>query len=154
MDEMNRRNMLRLALAVSAGAIAHFSSERAEAQEVNVITEMIERRPWRERDVFDRLRILARDLIDLRIFYNGPNGHEADPRRFANGVFSFWRDTLGGTLDEGFARVPDVEERSDTFAKYLSQEMKSLLSSNGDRFVRWLDELGIKAGSQLQVDLL
>jgi hypothetical protein len=153
MDEMNRRNTLRLALALSAGAIAGLASERTGAQQVDVTTEMIERRPWREEQVFRQLRILAVDLIDLRIVYNGPNGHEANPP-FANGAGPFWRETLGGTLEEGRVRVREVEDRLDTFANQLSEEMKSLLRRNGDRFISWLGELGIRAESRLQVDFL
>jgi hypothetical protein len=152
---MHRRDVLRLALALPAGAMVGLAVKRAHAQFGDVTNEMFFKRPWQDQNVFSELRILSRALIRLRVIYSGPLGYEAEPR-FRDNVFDVWSSAMGPNSAEGWKRtIGEVQPKLDAgLADSLKSDMDSLLERNGDKLVGWLGEVGVRPNSQLQVDLL
>lgn len=152
---LHRRTALRIALAFPVLGLASLGGTQLAAQNADVISEMVDVRPWRDQKVYAELRRLAAVLIDLRVIYSGPNGYESEAE-FSRNVFRFWRDAMGESEQEGWLRATqEVDLALDgNLVGRLRDEMADLLAANGGLFVGWLSELGVQPESRLQIDLL
>lgn len=152
---MDRREVLKISIALAIGAAVSVRPRLGVAQSGEVINEMIFERPWQEREVFYNLRLLSASLIGLRIFYSGPIGYESE-KKFAGNVWYIWREALGPSADKGHAIAQNkiAPALVNGFASSMAKQMDTLFAANGERFVSWLKGIGIAPGRALQKDLL